>query len=218
MTTSAGILTCYSCGNRTPHTELVSYTAPKLFDQFDDELLFESYRWSGLVCGTCSALSLFGGFAFTPNPLTGVSAPPAERLYPIGPHLTPPPHSVSPSDPIPASVVSAYEASWPLRYLNPGAFANQIRRCLEFVCRDQEAQGNSLAAQLKDLVAEGILPADLARVADLLREVGNIASHADAKAIDLWDAELVDELFKTMIRYIYVAPAQVRRMRERLSV
>ena len=216
MGKQVGIFVCYSCGNRTPHTELCTYAAPQLFEQIDDQVIVEQYVWVALICGTCSALSLRGGFAFSPAGKT-IEVASAKRLFPSGPEIVPPPHAVSPSDPIPNAVVSAYSAAWPLRFLNPGAFANQVRRCLEFICEDQHAKGATLGAQLKDLAKRGILPPDLAEVAELLREVGNIGSHAGPKRFDVWDAELIDELFKTMVRYIYVAPAQVRRMRQRLK-
>lgn len=217
MGSQAGIFLCYSCGNKTPHAEFARYSSKQLYDQFGDDELMEPYEWQVITCGTCEALSLRGGFVGRGDN-EAKSASTLQRLFPVGPHIAPPPHSVSPSDPIPSTVVVAYEAAWPLRFINPGAFANQIRRCLEFICRDQEAKGANLASQLRDLAKKGILPADLARVADLLRDVGNIASHAGERTIDRWDAELVDELFKTMVRYIYVAPAQVRRMQERLKV
>ena len=139
------------------------------------------------------------------------------RLYPKGPEITPPEHTISPEDPVPASVRQTYADAWPLRHLNPAAFANQIRRCLEFVCDDKGSSGSTLDNKLRDLATRALLPLELADVAHLLREVGNIGSHASAREIDIWDAELIDELFCLIIRYVYLGPAHVRRMRERLN-
>jgi len=216
MSQPAGIFTCYHCGNRTPHGLALHHSTLQPYDEVEDEVLTEAFHWYGVICGTCNSLSLRGGFLFGPG--HGAETPAvAANLYPTGPELAPPWHTVSPNDPIPAAVLDSYHDAWPLRALNPGAFANQIRRCLEFICHDQNAEGKSLADQLGNLSERGILPAELVQVAGLLRQIGNIASHADAKRIDRWDAELVDELFRTIIRYVYIAPALVRRMRERLG-
>jgi hypothetical protein len=214
MSATIGPYVCYHCGNKTPHRLVHEHSSQQMWDQIENDIITETFKWFTVICTTCEALSLRGGFALAED---GVSVTAADRLYPIGPEIVPPRHAVSPPDPVPEAVVNAYAAAWPLRHINPGAFANQIRRCLEFICNDQKAKGATLGHMLKDLAARGILPKDLITVADLLRDVGNIASHANAKTIDAWDAELVDELFKTIVRYIYIAPAQVRRMRQRLA-
>lgn len=34
----------------------------------------------------------------------------------------------------------------------------------------------------------------------------------------MWDAELLDELFKMLLRFVYLGPSHAKRMRQRLSV
>ena len=72
--------------------------------------------------------------------------------------------------------------------------------------------------QSRSLAERHILPEELVEIASLIREVGNRGSHADHREVDIYDAELIDELFKLMIRYVYLGPAHVRRLRQRLSV
>lgn len=140
-------------------------------------------------------------------------------LFPPGPDIVPPRHTlVSSASPIPGEVTKVYRDSWPLRHTAPSAFANQIRRALEFVCKDRGAAGNTLHQQLADLARRNVFPPELAEIADLVREVGNRGSHAEAQEVDVWDAELLDELFKTLLRFIYLGPSHAKRMRERLSV
>lgn len=209
------LLLCYHCGNRTPHDEVISHEAQLLFEQVYETNYTELFLFRAFACGTCRGISLFGEFRLHPeDELT----PPERmrRLYPRGPEIAPPEHSVSPGSPVPALVQRTYADAWPLRHLNPAAFANQIRRCLEFVCENKGASGGTLAEKLRDLATREVFPSELAEVADLLREVGNIGSHASAREIDVWDAELIDELFCLILRYVYLGPAHVRRMRERL--
>jgi hypothetical protein len=125
---------------------------------------------------------------------------------------------MSPSRPIPEPILRAYAGAWPLRHVNPAAFANQIRRALEYVCQDRGAIGRSLAEQLRDLAQRSVFPPDLASTGDLLRQLGNIGSHATTDEIDAWDAELADELFVMILRYVYLVPAHISRMKQRMSM
>jgi hypothetical protein len=52
----------------------------------------------------------------------------------------------------------------------------------------------------------------------LLRRVGNIGAHAMEEDVSIWDAELVDDFFRSVVEYVYIAPAKIRRMQERLHV
>jgi hypothetical protein len=103
-----------------------------------------------------------------------------------------------------------------LRRTAPNAFAGQIRRALEYVCQDQNAAGRTLFHQLEDLANRGLLPAALAETTAILRKAGNIGVHADEEDIDVWDAELIDELFRLVIEYVYIAPAKTKRLQTRM--
>jgi hypothetical protein len=140
-------------------------------------------------------------------------------IYPTEPDLMPPIHTVSGSQPtVPEEVLSAYATAWPLRMNAPNAFANQIRRALEFICKDKGAEGNTLYQQLEDLASRNEFPAELTDVAHLVRKIGNLGSHADENEVGYWDAELLDKLFRSIVHYVYILPAHSKRMRERMSL
>jgi hypothetical protein len=124
---------------------------------------------------------------------------------------------LNPSEPVPKAVLRLYEEVWPLRHHTPTAFVGQIRRVLEFICKDQNATGKDLAHKLADLSARGIFPGNVTGMTTLIRECGNIASHAADREMDRWDAELIDALFRTVVEYVYIAPAKASRMRQRLQ-
>lgn len=212
------VLLCRHCGNRTPHEVRLRYSATQVYDYFDDEPILDKHEYYIASCGTCNGLTLTGGF----HNDAGTADPRANDLpvlYPPGPDIVPPRHTLAdPSSPIPEEVARVYRDAWPLRHTAPGAFANQIRRALEFVCKDRGAAGRTLKEQLTDLAKRNVFPPELVEIADLVREVGNRGSHADAKEVDIWDAELVDELFKTLLRFIYLGPSHAKRMRQRLSM
>lgn len=208
---------CYHCGNTTPHTVHLQYEPEMLFEVWGEDEYYAPFRFFAVSCDTCHGLNLLGDFL--PNIEKG--DPPINeypRLYPKGPDINPPFHTVDRGNPIPEQVLEVYRKAWPLRHTNPAAFANQMRRTLEYVCTEQGASGDNLYEQLHSLAERHVLPKELVETASLIREVGNRGSHADHREVDIYDAELIDELFKLMIRYIYLGPAHVRRLRQRLSV
>lgn len=130
------VLVCYHCGNTTPHEQVGSRRGRQLFEQIDDRRFHEDYDYDLYQCPTCRGISIYGDFAA--YPLQHDIA--ARRIYPRGSHLLPEAHKVASRDCIPARILKLYEEIAPLRHIAPNAFAGQIRRALEFICRDQKAQ------------------------------------------------------------------------------
>jgi hypothetical protein len=118
---------------------------------------------------------------------------------------------------VPKKVIDLYQKSWPLRHLSPGAFVVQVRKALEHICKDKGAVGKTLDAKLKDLAAKQTFPGHFAEMTDLMRKIGNLGAHADDDhEVDYWDAELLDEFFRSIVEYVYITPSRIERMRQRL--
>jgi hypothetical protein len=215
------VLLCYHCGNTTPHEGRLEL-APQLHydtvvtDEGEEELV-APFQYFVVTCGTCGGLSVYGGFwpDLPQERRTPVQQCP--RLYPQGPQIMPPAHTLDSADVIPARILAIYEKAWPLRHTNPSAFANQMRRALEVICDDQKATGATLAVKLAKLASTGVFPPDLADTASLVRDVGNRGSHGGDRDVDTYDAELIDELLKLILRYVYIGPSHRRRLRIRLA-
>lgn len=186
-----------------------------LFDELEAGKIYQPFTWIGYACSTCGGLNIFGAFF-------GMDAEPEElertRLHPRGADLLPPSHMMSPNQPVPPRVLAEYQEIWPLRHRVPTAFIGQVRRLLEFVCTEQGATGRDLFVKLQDLTTKGVLPGYFAQITGLLRRVGNMGAHAGEAELSLWDAELIDDFFRSVIEYVYIAPAKIRRMEVRLKV
>lgn len=212
------ILDCCYCGNRTPHRLQFRYEHSMFWDEVTmnggDEKVFQPYTWLCYSCGTCGGLNIFGAFFDFELPMESLSQ---ARLYPRGAGVLPPTHTMSPNQPVPTKFLQLYEEVWPLRHRAPAAFIGQIRRLLEFVCADQGAAGKDLFEKLKDLSAKGVFPGYFAQITTLLRKVGNMGAHAADEELSIWDAELIDDFFRSILDYVYIAPARIRRMEKRLD-
>ena len=186
------------------------------YDELEDgEKYLSPFTWLCYTCGTCGGLSLVGDFFFGSAPNSDALL--RARLHPRGADLLPPDHTLSPNQPIPAKVYNLYYQVWPLRHRSPAAFVGQIRRLLEFVCADKGAVGKDLFTKLQDLSQKGVFPGYFSQITDLLRKVGNLGAHAAEEELSVWDAELIDDFFRSIIDYVYIAPARIKRMEERLK-
>ncbi len=83
---------------------------------------------------------------------------------------------------------------------------------------DRCAEGRDLFAQLKYLGEKGTFPGYYAEMTDLMRRIGNIGAHAEEIELDYGDAELLDDFFRSVVEYVYIAPSKIERLRERIRV
>jgi hypothetical protein len=206
------ILECSHCGNKTPHTRNFEYEHPMFWDELEEKM-DEPFTWLGYVCQTCGGLNIYGAFF-------NLDLPPEHmeqaKIHPRGADMLPPPHTMSPMQPVPEGILRLYREVWPLRHRAPGAFIGQVRRLLEAVCKQQGATGKDLFAKLKDLSSKGVFPGYFSQITDLLRKVGNMGAHANDAELSVFDAELIDDFFRSVVDYVYIAPARIKRMENRL--
>jgi Domain of unknown function (DUF4145) len=205
---------CFHCGNRVPLTRIAVHRGQELFEHIDDQRFSEDFDYVLYQCPTCAGVTIYGDFVDYPRARDASY----KRIYPQGSRLLPERHKVSSVTCVPEQVLKLYETSWPLRHIAPGAFAAQVRKALEYICKDKGAVGKTLDAKLKDLATKQTFPGHFAAMTDLMRRIGNIGAHADGEdEVDFWDAELLDEFFRSVVEYIYITPSRLERMKQRLS-
>jgi len=129
------VLVCYHCANTVPQQRVGSYRGRQLYEHIDGRRFNEDFDYDLYQCPTCNGISIYGDFVEYPI----YEALRARRIYPRGTHLLPESHKLASVECVPQRIVKLYEEIWPLRHIAPNAFAGQIRRGLEFICRDQKA-------------------------------------------------------------------------------
>jgi hypothetical protein len=107
-------------------------------------------------------------------------------------------------------ILARYEQAWPLRHTNPAAFATGICAALGAMCRDLGARNGTLFQQLRELVARGTFSGYYEEMVHLVCQAGN-------EDMDYWDAELLDDLFRSLVEYVYVTPSKIERFKQRLT-
>jgi len=203
--------TCHHCGNRVPLKLVTHCVGKELFEIIDGVEYREDFAYVLYQCPTCEGMSIFGDFAKFPSSET------LRRLYPEGSELLPPIHRIADVDCVPSSLLKQYEDILPLRHRTPNAFAAGIRRALEFVCRDKKANGKRLSDQLQDLVSRNVLPGHFEAITNLMRRAGNEGAHFSEDPVDYFDADLLNDLFRLVVDYVYITPAKIVRLKQRLG-
>jgi hypothetical protein len=200
------VLYCPHCGNRAPqrlihrqrYLERSWYTATGEEDR-------DPWSTFVVVCETCGHILLYENLA---DLLEDDEFGKAELEYPKAGRL---------SAGVPKTICEVYDEAARIRETAPNAFAVQIRRALEALCEDRAAKGRSLAEKLKDLSAKAEIPPVLAEMTDVLRLIGNVGAHGIGESVHPLQASAIDEFFKAVIEYVYVAPAKLRAFKEKMK-
>ena len=210
MQETRSVAFCPHCGNNAPqqliHRQHVSETAWILRDEEGrDEKSELDAIYFVATCETCQGILLYAAFDEYPDD---------HDFYRT--NLLWPESGVS-HESVPEKVSTIYEEAARIKSLAPNAFAVQIRRALEAVCEDRGAKKGVLAAMLKELSERGDIPPVLAEMTDVLRLLGNIGAHAADQSVRPSQVYALDEFFRAVIEYVYVAPSKLKDFRERLA-
>jgi hypothetical protein len=118
---------------------------------------------------------------------------------------------------VPEVVASNYREAKRVQNTSPNAFAVLLRRSLEALCDDRGVSRGNLAARLRELAREGEIPGKLAEISSVLRELGNAGAHHTAQHVTVPLTWTMDEFFRTLIEYVYVAPHKLASFQKRLK-
>ena len=157
------------------------------------------------VCETCERILLYN------NPFRGMPAnhfASGELIFPESGEL----HKA-----VPEAIRAVYSEAWRIKEIAPNAFATQIRRALEAVCEDRQTARGALAVRLEQLADKGELPPNLVEVAGVIRLLGNIGAHAAERQVHPLHVQALDDFFRAVVEYVYVAPSKLRVFRETME-
>ena len=200
---------CPHCGNRAPqrlihsqHTSDIGYVTDgeSTGEQMDIPVIYFVAS-----CETCNSVLLYQSVG---NMLEDGEFAQADLVWP---------HSGELHYSVPSSVTTIYAEAVRIKNLAPNAFAVQIRRALEALCADRGAKRTTLQRRLKELADRGEIPATLAEVTDVLRILGNVGAHAANESIQPWQVYALDEFFRAIVEYVYVAPNKLKMFKNSLK-
>jgi hypothetical protein len=197
---------CPHCGNRAPQ-EMI-HTQRYLERTWGvDGKESEPSSWSMFVavCHTCNQILLYENLGDQADPEDFSRC---ELVFPRPAYL-----DIS----VPREIAAIYEEAVRIKELTPNAFAVQIRRALEALSVDKGIKKGSLQVQLNELSKNGDIPPNLAKASDLLRMLGNVGAHASEQSVHPLLANAMDEFFRAVIEYVYVAPKRLHQFQNQMD-
>jgi Domain of unknown function (DUF4145) len=206
---------CPHCCNRAPQKAIAVHTCSEItwFEEPDGGAEEEAdYPGTYFVatCGTCQQLLIYWKQG---DPADDGASGPRRYFWDAGLIW---PDSMISEGAVPANVVAIYREAALVKRLSPNSFAVQIRRALEAVCSDKAAAGRSLYEMLAALATRGDLPPVLVEMTDVLRLLGNVGAHASDRTVRPSQVDALDEFFRAVIEYVYIAPAKLNQFRQTL--
>lgn len=206
MTEPRAVGFCPHCGSRAPqrlvHTQRYKDVLFNMDGTIADSDVLCAYFVA--VCEGCNQILLY-------HETDGVLGGPfttLDLLYPESGRL---------DRSVPERIRAIYAEAYRSRYLAPSAFAVQIRRALEAITEERGVTKGSLAQRLSELGSDGSLPPVLADMGDVLRILGNLGAHAGADDVAPGHVGVINEFFKAVVEYLYVAPSNIADIKARLA-
>lgn len=194
---------CHHCGNKTPHKVVFTHSYVGEWYSSDGEPSESpptSY-YTGFACATCSNLSIYethecdeggrGTLVFPANVILDKS--------------------------IPEVVAANYRESKRVQQVSPNAYAVLIRRALEALCDDRKVPKGKLHARLAQLAKNGEIPPVLIEITSVLRTLGNSGAHNSEQKVTVPMTWQMDKFFRTLVEYVYVAPARLGEFRKSIG-
>lgn len=199
------VLQCFHCGNKT----LMPLKAECKYEDYDPECgLGETYFWYVFLCPVCHKITLEQQYNFSEEmEYNGKPIWHSNILYP----------EINSEIELPPSVKSTFEAALKVRNIDGSICALSIRRTLEVMCKEKGEVDGSLYQKLKNLSSKGILPDILDEMADILRNLGNSAAHADETEFSDDIVSSMIEFTKIILDYVYVLPNKLATIQKKLS-
>jgi hypothetical protein len=104
-----------------------------------------------------------------------------------------------------------------IQNIAPNAYAVMLRRALEALCDDREIEDGVLQVRLAALARRGEIPPVLAEMTAVLRVLGNAGAHSSAQNISVPLTWGMDDFFRAIVEYVYVAPRKLQDFKQRIE-
>lgn len=207
MSDNQKVIQCYHCGNETLMNLLNEHK-----ESFDEGLCYY-YIYKTYLCPVCKKITLYEIYwdeFLLDYDSSGkiVESPTEEILYPLT--------SIDFTG-IPTQVASAYASALKCRNIDPAICLMALRRTLDIVCQDKNATGRDLWRKIEDLSEKGILPSELKHASSITRFYGNMGAHDTQVQVSRSDMNLIFEFVKYILDYLYILPAKLKEMQEKMS-
>ena len=133
-------------------------------------------------------------------------------LYPIDSEL----YNVD-NESVPNDILKNFRKSLELKSVDADSCLVKLRKTIELICNDKNANGHNLNEKIKSLFELGILPPTLKSASNVTRKLGNMGAHESE--IEISNSELYSsiKLVEYVIKYIYILPNEIEMLEKKIN-
>ncbi len=204
MVDSQVLMVCGHCGNKENCQVRRKYTK-HIETEYGDHYVT---AWRILECPSCNGLILQQSYKDSEMP---VDEEEITILYPVPKtrkHLTN----------LPKVIKKEYEETLKVKDSSIVAAAVLARRTLEAIFTQENAAGRTLEDKVNNLIHTDRIPPLVADLAHLGRKIGNLGAHFNKEEVTEEDISVMLDFLETILEYLYVLPAKVAEVKERLNM
>ena len=93
-----------------------------------------------------------------------------------------------------------------------------MRRVLEAICKEKDANGKTLELMIADMIDRGILPQMFDDACWIVRQLGNSAAHGDNAKFTVHQVDQTIDFMQNILNYLYSLPVKMQKMRSAIEV
>ena len=192
--------------------EVVSSIQRNYSDRSKDDYYYEIQ--SVLLCPICHQYNIISAYwDNTYGKLYDGDNVDESIIFPIPSNLV-----SSKSDLVPDTIIKIFKKAIELKLYDEESCLIKLRKTLEMICNDQNADGNNLLEKIINISEKGILPITLKSASTIIRKLGNIGAHESDININSSEIECVIELVEYIIQYIYVLPKEIEKIDKKFNL
>ena len=201
---------CYHCGNKGLLNVLSQHTKEWIdyeYDEYGNDIgvsFREDMKWSLLECAVCGKVTLYEEYSNSVDEYCDMK----EILYPLSRY-----DGIG----VPTFIKSAFESALKVKQIDSAICLLSLRRTLEAICKDKNAEGNNLEKKIEHLISKGVLPVGLEDACWVIRQLGNDAAHADKSVFYVDEVNQVISFVELILEYLYSAPIKMSKLKERID-
>lgn len=198
------IIHCLYCGNYTLMNLVGQHK--EHWDEGDCYIGVENHKM--YACPICKAITLLGQVWQEKDGNITENSFYEEIVYPM---------NTFHENGLPMNIKNAYESALKTRYVDSAICMIALRRTLEIICLEKDAQGRDLWHKIEDLSNRGILPKELKHASTITRTYGNMGAHDTEISISTLVLNQLIDFVRYILDYLYVLPVKLKVVQERLD-
>jgi hypothetical protein len=193
-------LNCVNCGKVTNHDLVHREDYIEDIPEKDGNHLIGNERWIEILkCKACKKPSVYRN-EWDDKQQNWVSI----LIYPI---------PVRAPREVPSKIRKVFDDAVSDLKKSPSLTAVGIRKCLEGICEDKQAQGDTLIEKINYLGANGFIPLPLSDMMDTTQTIRKIGSHFGNMNISLDEVNVLIKYTHAMLECLYVVQDRINSVR-----